>query len=164
MWWQVACDKNVVKNIKLNLRWTQGFSLEGHLYFGHSEGAMSGATFSLCRGGVWWHVTVEEMPVSCLCHRTWNIVKWNKSTFGGLNTVRVDRLPHRKWKETKQQPGTAGPGNMLGCCLVSFHFLSAILCPQAVIEYVAHMICMVNLIVLSYNYQFKNSFSKKFLL
>ena len=22
----------------------------------------------------------------------------------------------------KQQPGTAGPGNMLGCCFVSFHF------------------------------------------
>ena len=29
----------------------------------------------------------------------------------------------RKWKETKQQPGTAGPGNILGCCLVSFRFL-----------------------------------------
>ena len=33
------------------------------------------------------------------------------------------RMAHRKWKETKQEPGTAGPGNMLGCCLVSFHFL-----------------------------------------
>ena len=37
--------------------------------------------------------------------------------------VRVDSLPHRKWKEIKQQPGTAGPGNILGCCLVSFHLL-----------------------------------------
>ena len=37
-------------------------------------------------------------------------------------TVRVDSLPHRKWKEIKQQPGTAGPGNMLGCCLIYFHF------------------------------------------
>ena len=27
------------------------------------------------------------------------------------------------WKETKQQPDTAEPGNMLGCCLNSFHFL-----------------------------------------
>ena len=35
-------------------------------------------------------------------------------------------------KETKLQPGTAGPGNRLGCCLISFHFLWAILCPQAV--------------------------------
>ena len=42
------------------------------------------------------------------------------------STVRVDSLPHRKWKDTKQQPGTAGPGNMLGCCLISFHFLWAI--------------------------------------
>ena len=32
-------------------------------------------------------------------------------------------MAHRKRKETKQQPGTAGPGNMLGCCLISFHFL-----------------------------------------
>ena len=29
----------------------------------------------------------------------------------------------RKWKEIKQQPDTAGPGNILGCCLLSFHFL-----------------------------------------
>ena len=36
------------------------------------------------------------------------------------------RMAHRKWKETKLQPGTAGPGNMLGCSLVSFHFLWAI--------------------------------------
>ena len=42
------------------------------------------------------------------------------------------RMAHRKWKETKQEPGTAGPGNRLGCCLVSFHFLWAILCPEAV--------------------------------
>ena len=37
-------------------------------------------------------------------------------------------MAKRKWKETKHQPGTAGPGNMLHCCLVSFHFLWAILC------------------------------------
>ena len=36
------------------------------------------------------------------------------------------RMAHRKWKEAKQLPGTAGPGNMLGCCLISFHFLWAI--------------------------------------
>ena len=41
-------------------------------------------------------------------------------------------MAHRKWKETKLQPGTAGPGNMPGSCLTSFHFLWAILCPQAV--------------------------------
>ena len=38
-------------------------------------------------------------------------------------TVRVDSLPHRKLREIQQQPGTAGPGNMLGCCLIYFHFL-----------------------------------------
>ena len=35
-------------------------------------------------------------------------------------------MAHRKWEEIKQQPGTAGPGNMLGCCLLPFHFLWAI--------------------------------------
>ena len=35
-------------------------------------------------------------------------------------------MAHRKWYENKQPPGTAGPGNMLGCCLVSFYFLWAI--------------------------------------
>ena len=38
-------------------------------------------------------------------------------------TVCGHRMAHMKWKETKQQPGTARPGNMLGCCLVSSHFL-----------------------------------------
>ena len=42
--------------------------------------------------------------------------------FGLLCTVPVLRMAHRKWKETKQQPDTAGPGNMLGCCLIYFHF------------------------------------------
>ena len=35
-------------------------------------------------------------------------------------------MAHRKWKEAKQLPDTAGPGNMLGCCLIFFHFLWAI--------------------------------------
>ena len=39
------------------------------------------------------------------------------------HTVHIDSLPHRKWRETKQEPGTAGLGNMLGCCLISLHFL-----------------------------------------
>ena len=42
------------------------------------------------------------------------------------------RISHRKWKETKLLPGTAGPCKRLGCCLVSFHFLWTILGPQAV--------------------------------
>ena len=37
-------------------------------------------------------------------------------------------MKHRKWRETKQQPSTAGPGNMICWCLVSLHFLCYILC------------------------------------
>ena len=47
-------------------------------------------------------------------------------------TVLVLRISHRIWKENKQQPGTAGSGNMLGCCLVFFPFLWAILWPHPV--------------------------------
>ena len=43
-------------------------------------------------------------------------------------------MGHRKWKETKRQPGTAGPGNMLGCCLVSLHCLCSILCSHSVLS------------------------------
>ena len=51
-------------------------------------------------------------------------VFWNKIV---IITVLVLRMAHRIWKETKQQPGTAGPGHMLGCCLLSFNFLWTIL-------------------------------------
>ena len=44
------------------------------------------------------------------------------------------RMAHRKWRETKQEPGTAGPGNMLGCCLVSLHFLGYILCSRSAVQ------------------------------
>ena len=38
-----------------------------------------------------------------------------------------------QWKETKQESGTAGPSNMLGSCLVSFHFLWVILSTSTVL-------------------------------
>ena len=41
-------------------------------------------------------------------------------------TGRMGLMAHRKLKEIKQQPGKSGPGNMLGCCLLSFYFLWAI--------------------------------------
>ena len=49
-------------------------------------------------------------------------------TGGDLRTCtgRMGWMAHWKWKELKMQPGTAGPGNMLGCSLISFHFLWAI--------------------------------------
>ena len=62
------------------------------------------------------------------------IITEHEQTFYPIDTFTAcgHRIVHRKWKETKLQPGTAGPGNRLGCSLVSFHFLWAILCPQAV--------------------------------
>ena len=43
------------------------------------------------------------------------------------NMNRVATYDVTQEMETKQQPGTAGPGNMLGWCLVSLHFLCFIL-------------------------------------
>ena len=65
---------------------------------------------------------------------TAQLVIYHMTTFPfGIRVLySTGRMAHRKWKEAKQLPGTAGPGNMLGCSLISFHFLWAILCPQAV--------------------------------
>ena len=40
-----------------------------------------------------------------------------------FTTEWMELMSHRKRKETKQQPGTDGPGNILGCCFVSLRFL-----------------------------------------
>ena len=57
---------------------------------------------------------------------------WNIHFQWRLNTVLVLRMAHRIWTETKQHPGTAEPDNMLGCCLISFYFLWAILSTSTV--------------------------------
>ena len=53
-----------------------------------------------------------------------------KTVHTGYNAIgytgRMGWMAHRKWKEAKQLPGRAGPGNMLGCSLIFFHFLWAI--------------------------------------
>ena len=49
-------------------------------------------------------------------------------------TASGHRMARRKWREIKLQSGTAGPGNMLGSCLISFHILWANLCLQAVVS------------------------------
>ena len=54
----------------------------------------------------------------------------------------VLRMAHREWKETKQEPGTARPGNMLGCCLISFHFLWAILSRSTVCPFKEKTNCL----------------------
>ena len=57
-----------------------------------------------------------------------NTGKWHylKKIFSSASTGRMGWMAHRKWKEAKQLPGTAGSGNMLGCSLIFFHFLWAI--------------------------------------
>ena len=45
-----------------------------------------------------------------------------------LYRVRPKDGPHRKWKETKQQPSTLSGPAVPGCCLVSFHFLCGPFC------------------------------------
>ena len=49
-----------------------------------------------------------------------------------VSTACRHRMAHRKWKETKQQPSMLPGPAVSGCCSIFFHFLWAILCPQAV--------------------------------
>ena len=82
---------------------------------------------------IWKRLT--EMWGSRLCFATGDGRKWHHS----VNTVHsrmplqsgwsgIQWMSHRKQKDTKQQPGTAGPGNIFGCCLVSLRFLCDIHC------------------------------------
>ena len=43
----------------------------------------------------------------------------------GINkyTGLLDRMAHRKWRATKQQPSKARSGHQLSCCSLSLHFL-----------------------------------------
>ena len=54
--------------------------------------------------------------------------QWNKMHQKGFSsTVLVLRMAHRKRKETKQQPSMLPGPAVLGCCLVYFHILWALL-------------------------------------
>ena len=44
-----------------------------------------------------------------------------------LCTGPVDRMSHKKWRETKQQPSRARTGHQISCCLLLLHFLCDIL-------------------------------------
>ena len=46
-----------------------------------------------------------------------------------------DRLSHRKWRETKQQPSIVISGHQISCCLFSLHFLDDILRSGTVHDY-----------------------------
>ena len=72
----------------------------------------------------------EIQPPSCKRERLESypvIPKRSVSTgriwYEQLTTEWLEWMSHRKQKEAKQQPGTAGPGNTTGSCLISFHFL-----------------------------------------
>ena len=50
-----------------------------------------------------------------------------------IQSADIDRMAHRKWKETKQLPSVLSGPAVPGCSLFSFHFLWVILCPQPVL-------------------------------
>ena len=52
-----------------------------------------------------------------------------------------------KQKETKQQPGTAKPGNILGCCFVSLRFLCNIHSIHSVLHKLIRPFCPASIIV-----------------
>ena len=43
------------------------------------------------------------------------------------STGSPDRMSHRKWRSTKEQPSRARAGYQISCCLLSLHFLCDIL-------------------------------------
>ena len=51
----------------------------------------------------------------------------NLSNFRMLSTGRLDRMSHRKWRQTKQQLSRARSVHQISCCLVYLHFLCDIL-------------------------------------
>ena len=48
-------------------------------------------------------------------------------------TGRLDRMSHRKWRETKQQPSSSRSGHQISCCSLSYHFLWDILSSRPVL-------------------------------
>ena len=68
--------------------------------------------------GLWqdWLGSFGTSKVKVRDHQSLPVLKVDWCTLKVPCTVPVLRMAHRKWKETKQQPGTAEPGSMLGCC------------------------------------------------
>ena len=55
-----------------------------------------------------------------------------QSALAGVDTGWLVRMPHRKWRETRQQLITRPDLALLGCCLVSLNFLCCILASHSV--------------------------------
>ena len=52
---------------------------------------------------------------------------WGAALYPRTPTVPVCRMPHRKWRETKEQPSRSKSGHQISCCWNSLHFLAVIL-------------------------------------
>ena len=75
------------------------------------------------------HMRIEEGPFEDLPTA---LAKCGLRLWIFASTACGHRMAHRKWKESKQQPSMLPGPAVPGCCYISFHFLWAILCPQAV--------------------------------
>ena len=97
------------------------------------------------------------------CDRTGPLKK-DIHTGWSETTGRMGWMAHRKWKEAKQLPGTAVPGNMLGCCLIYFHFLWAIhpIRPAHFMDFIFEVppSCPTNLPFLPNSYQPKDNWAE----
>ena len=61
-----------------------------------------------------------------------------KMTNSVVFTGPPDRMSHRKWRSTKQQPSRARAGYQISCCLLSLHVLCDILSGGPVVEMCVH--------------------------
>ena len=77
----------------------------------------------MCACPLWRNSTSLILTTWCRLLLAYTFCLFLKFRYWAMCTACGHRMAYRKWKETKVQPGTAGPGNMLGCCLISFHFL-----------------------------------------
>ena len=114
---QVATPWILTTTVNLNVRSSTSFCW---LWYGSSM------SDSFCLG------SSKSGRIGMLCRQHGGTPKAKSTKYMSHCTACGHRIAHRKWKDTKLQPGIAGPGNRLGCCFISFHFLRAILCPQAV--------------------------------
>ena len=108
-------------------------TLRFHVYETHTILGFSYPTPSFCLQNWILHILyVGPLCIGVCLHVTWDgLIDWALQLTAPFRRFEIGktrkrrhtaRMAYRKWKEIKQQPGTAGPGNMLGCCLASFHF------------------------------------------
>ena len=80
------------------------------------------------RGGARWRSKGHEVSMESMLNPVRNKLVQEKR----YCAVLVLRMAHRKWRETKQQPSLLPGLAVFWCCLVSIHFLLAILSTSTV--------------------------------